>query len=534
MLRIILRCPWPFHVVVGLIFLGLAAFAFQVLTDVEAEKAQALQQGVPEAVSLNAFDPERDVHPADEVHVVGWINFDHNYQLTETRKRKVSSYDVTRRMFVLFGPDDEMGSRMARAVVLLDDGAVDRFQAEAMAGFVELRDERLIFRLNGTAERSPELYKMANDALKKEGLTKAPGFQFIEIWGPKGREHDLQPSGDGPIKFAGVIAGIGVAFLLIAVWRFRVPYAGPGAVPGQRAAMPHEIPAAPRGKARKGLVLKVGAAVVAFAVIGALGHLDKVLALLPLLIIAAVYLGMRQMGRAVGAGIGRAFGRPPEAKAEPPEKPALPAWAMVARQSGASPDPVPRALDNGPVESVPTLGARVSGVASAGPLRKWMPFAAALVFVFLAPKLMDHFGIGLVVPIGPQSSAPVVAAPMATVAKAPAPEGVLATEAAAPVPVVAAEPVPAPVAEPVPAPAVEPVPAPAAVQEGRSVSDGLAGLTAALRGGLAPILALIALGMLVLGGKVYIDRRSSRAIAAEPIARWEKIALQARAGRGLA
>ncbi len=67
----------------------------------EAGKAFARSQGVPTAVSLNEFDPKRDIHPADEVNVTGWINTDCNFQLTLTTMRKLTSSDRARRMFVL-------------------------------------------------------------------------------------------------------------------------------------------------------------------------------------------------------------------------------------------------------------------------------------------------------------------------------------------------------------------------------------------------------------------------------------------------
>lgn len=90
----------------------------------EAEKVLALRQGVPAPVSLNAFDPEKDIHSADDVHVIGWINTGYNHELTETRARRS---DVVRRMFVLFGPEDTAETGTARAVVLMSEEDVDRF-----------------------------------------------------------------------------------------------------------------------------------------------------------------------------------------------------------------------------------------------------------------------------------------------------------------------------------------------------------------------------------------------------------------------
>ena len=74
----------------------------------------------------DGFHPARDTHPADEVHVTGWINVAYNTQLTLTTKRKWSSSETVRQMLVLFGPDDTTETKTVRAVVLLPAGDVDR------------------------------------------------------------------------------------------------------------------------------------------------------------------------------------------------------------------------------------------------------------------------------------------------------------------------------------------------------------------------------------------------------------------------
>lgn len=220
MLNLVLKSGWPVKAIFAVVFFGLAALFYAVALDSEAQKVQALRDGVPAPVSLNAFDRKRDVHAADEVHVIGWVNPDFNYRLTETRKSKRSSYDVTRRMFVLLGPEDAEGSKIVRAAVLVDESDVDRFLG-LMAENVETMSEgRLVFRLNGTAERSPELDDMANDALGKLGVVKAPDFQFIEIWSKAGRAEDLAPADVG-YQVAYGSAGLGGFFLLMAVAGFR-------------------------------------------------------------------------------------------------------------------------------------------------------------------------------------------------------------------------------------------------------------------------------------------------------------------------
>lgn len=514
MLRIVLRAPWKVHAVFTVIFLGLAFFTFQALTKVEQDKARALQEGIPAAVSLNDFDPKRDVHPADEVHVIGWINFDHNYALTETRKRKTSSYDVTRRMFVLFGPEDETDSLSARAVVLLREGDVERFKTDALVNFEEMQGERLVFRLNGTAERKPELYEMANDALAKQGLSKAPGFQFIEIWGPKGRESDLAPDPNGPLIVSGVVAGIGVFFLLIGIWRFRSPYrpAAPVAVLG-------EDPGQPEAKKKRvlGLKAQIAVAVVSLGVIWSLGQMDKVMFVLPLVVLFALYLGMRQMGRAVSSATGRALGRKPAGEAGQPADP-----QALARSSEQKAGAVPVARDAGPVQSLPAMSDRLLGLAKSPAAAKWMPFAVGVVVLFVSPKLFD---VPNVVSLGGR----MVTAPQAV--------ATVVTETAVPV-TPPAQTVPTP---PIPveqAAATGPGAASQAVSGEAALADpasdralaffGLGGLN-----GLVFPLALAALAAAVLlaGLRLNSGNRRKQALSSEPLERWEKIARQARAGR---
>ena len=218
---IFFRSPWPVKAVLAALCFGLAWFAYQFGLENEAEKAQALRDGVPEAVSLNEFDPVRDIHAADEVHVIGWVNSDFNYTLTETRKTKRSKHDVTRRMFVMLGPDDSSESKTARAVILLPDYAVDRFFQEMVPNLQGFDGDRGLFRLSGTAESKPELKSMAEEALAKLGMKKGPGFQFIEPWSKAGRAADLAPNPDTMQTVTLIFAGLGGLLLLMALAGMR-------------------------------------------------------------------------------------------------------------------------------------------------------------------------------------------------------------------------------------------------------------------------------------------------------------------------
>jgi hypothetical protein len=218
MFRLLFRGHWLAQMVFAALAFAAAAFFYMAHQQIEAEKAQARANGMPAAVSLNAFDPEKDVHPADEVHVIGWINPEFNYQLTEEHRRGA---DVVRRMFVLFGPDDAPDTKAARAVVLMAEGDVDRFADIVVANVSNLVGGNPVFSLNGTGGTSATLDDMADDALREKGLTKAPGFRYIELWPAGGRDEGLRADPVTGLYIAGAAAGFGVLMLGLAVLTFR-------------------------------------------------------------------------------------------------------------------------------------------------------------------------------------------------------------------------------------------------------------------------------------------------------------------------
>jgi len=220
MFKIIFNSRWPVPFVLSLMAFALAAIVFFGASQDEADKARALKQGPPAAASLNTFDPKRDIHPMNEVTVTGWINADYNYQLTLTTKTKSSSYDTVRRMFVLFGPEDTAETKTARAVVLLPDADVDRFIDGLMTNTAGFAAGNPVFSLNGTATTGADLGDMAADALRKQGLTKAPGFRFIKIWPVEGRAEALAPDPDQPLQLAAFPGVPGLILFLIAAIKF--------------------------------------------------------------------------------------------------------------------------------------------------------------------------------------------------------------------------------------------------------------------------------------------------------------------------
>lgn len=210
----LLALPWPVMALIAVGFFWLAENSREWVMEFEAEKAQALESGVPAPVPLDQFTKD-SVGLADEVHVTAWVNPEHNYELTKQRK----GTDTVRRMFVLFGPGDGPDSTVARGVVVLHPDEVQSFIALVSAHVADPVDPRLLFNLNGARDASPDLSDMVDDALEERGLLKDADFLVVEPY-LEGRAAALAPNPDAAMRNYRVIAGIGAVAALLALVKF--------------------------------------------------------------------------------------------------------------------------------------------------------------------------------------------------------------------------------------------------------------------------------------------------------------------------
>jgi hypothetical protein len=208
---------WYVQFVLALLAFGAAGYLYHAAQKDAAEMAVALEQGPPAPVSLNAFDPARDVHAADEVTVTGWFNPAYNYELTEEHRKRS---DIVRRMFVFFGPEDTGATRTVRAIVLMPPSDVDRFFNGLAMEYLGHVEGHPLLTLNGRAKTYATLDNMAEDAMKEQGLTKAPGFRYIEIWPASGRAAALAPAPEVPLMVAALPGIPGLLLLLVAGIKF--------------------------------------------------------------------------------------------------------------------------------------------------------------------------------------------------------------------------------------------------------------------------------------------------------------------------
>jgi len=210
----LLALPWPVMALIAVGFFWLAQSSRDWVMEFEAEKAQALERGMPAPVPLDQFTKD-SVGLADEVHVTAWVNPEHNYELTKQRK----GTDTVRRMFVLFGPEDGADSTMARGVVVLHPDEVQPFIDLVSTHVADPVDPRLLFNLNGGRDPSPDLSDMVDDALEERGLLKDADFLVVEPY-LEGRAAALAPNPDAAMRNFRVIAGIGAVAALLALVKF--------------------------------------------------------------------------------------------------------------------------------------------------------------------------------------------------------------------------------------------------------------------------------------------------------------------------
>lgn len=414
---------WVSQLVLATGFFAFAAFAYDRMARIEAGKAAALAQGMPEAVSLAEFQGWSDIHTADEVHIIAKTILPLNYRLQQTRKGKLSSTVEERMVYFLFGPEEGAQTRTVRAALLIDSADVERMVDEEFAtGLVSVSEIELVVRLNGQRVTNPDLKSMAEDAMAERGLTRAPEFFFLESWGPQGRAAALAPNPDAGIMMAGGIGGVGLIFAMVAIWRFtrrhrvlarqallarQVDDARAAMAARYRAeglAVPEAltVPLKPRKSRAKLVMAMLTGMVVASLVLAKLGYLDDALFAVPVLVVLLVILGVRYLIKTVSGGVARLSGAIARAAApERPEPPPVPKYGPNFKPLGLTgpiPDNPMMVRDtNRPepvvIRSVPSLGGRMSAALSAPGLIRWAPLAIGVLVMYGSGKLFGGFGL---------------------------------------------------------------------------------------------------------------------------------------------
>ncbi len=203
--------PWWVYIPASLGVVWLAERSYEHALATEAEKAAALEAGLPVAVDLGDFDRDRDIHAVEEVHVTGWINPDFNYELIQKTNGVTTD---TRFMFMMFGSGDPAEAREVRAAVMLTPAQREDFIERAYDFITGVTDNGTpIFAFNGFGDSYHTLSGLAKDAIREKGLTRAPDFIFIEPF-MEGRVAALAPKGvPDTTRYVGWIAAAVVALI---------------------------------------------------------------------------------------------------------------------------------------------------------------------------------------------------------------------------------------------------------------------------------------------------------------------------------
>lgn len=218
---------------------------------VEEERAReaALQSPPPAPVDLGDFRRDRDITDAREANVVGWANYEYNYELV----KKTNGITTDRHfMIVLFGAQDDADSKVARAVLVMRPDERDWF-LEHSQDFIDVAASsgsgfgRDFYRFNGFAKTSSAASGLVSDALRDEGLTKAPDFVYLTPFF-FGRAEALTPHGaSGAARRYGW--GLVAVMLLLALFKFSKSRAARGdafaagpIASKPRAAQPKQAP----------------------------------------------------------------------------------------------------------------------------------------------------------------------------------------------------------------------------------------------------------------------------------------------------
>ena len=255
-LFILFALPWWAYLAAsgGVVWLGYQAYEMEQVK--LAERQAQAQAPAPEVVDLSHFDRSRDVAPADELHVSGWINTDYNYELI---KKTNGVRTGSRFMFVLFGSEDDAASKVARAAIIFTEADKDRFVDEIFDYAVDYTDQGLLLGLNGFVGSGDGYGSMVSDTFRDEGLTRGPNFVYIEPF-LDGRQAALTATGE-PIRVLGYFLIAAGVLAMVALAKFAAkrrkkaapkpdpfaggPIAGVGGAAPQQAAAPAMTPSMP-------------------------------------------------------------------------------------------------------------------------------------------------------------------------------------------------------------------------------------------------------------------------------------------------
>ena len=159
----------------------------------QRERALALEEGPPALVDLSQFNKNTHISPIREVNIEGWINNDYNYNLTKSTNMVQTG---ERFMYLLFGQDDTVDTKVVRAALVFTEAEKDTFvnNLGTFSSGLTQGGNHLLFNFNGFASVYDGYGSLVTDAIKEQHLRASPDFVYIKpFFG--GREAVLAPHG---------------------------------------------------------------------------------------------------------------------------------------------------------------------------------------------------------------------------------------------------------------------------------------------------------------------------------------------------
>ncbi|SPJ31208.1 hypothetical protein [Falsiruegeria mediterranea] len=213
MLSLFFRLPFWMYLVMAVCFGYMTERLVVKDRKKDAEITEALKQDPPQVVDLSGYDPARNKALADEVTVSGWINTEHNTELTKSKNGITTG---TRYMFVMAGEGDSEGSQIARAVLILTEAERDFFAENSGQFLSGLLPQGFEMTFNGRATSSMSFSDVARKAMKEQGVTRAENFFYLQPYF-YGREAALSPDPNAALDIRTVGYGIAGVLVLLAL-----------------------------------------------------------------------------------------------------------------------------------------------------------------------------------------------------------------------------------------------------------------------------------------------------------------------------
>jgi hypothetical protein len=332
------------------------------------EQAELLASPQPPAVAISTFDPKPEGRAVVEAHVTARWAPEYNSKLFTTQKDGHDTPDGT--LLILLNESATADTaRQVAAVIVTRPKDHDRLMDWMTSHIDDLVLPHPLVRLEGVVGNAAETRHVEN-ILKKRGLTRAPGFFYLDPY-LDGRTAALTPDPGRAESAPWPFWGVALALTALAGLRFALrgktqAAPRPAPIPAARLAKPTN-PAARKRWAK----IALGAGVLALLIW--LGWSGYAITFGPIAVVLFAWYGFRTAARKVGNGSIRA----------------LDLLTGVATPRAAS-NPGKAAMAppaTGPIVTVPGIGQRSVELLRNRRFTQWQPFFGMIAMLIVGGYL---------------------------------------------------------------------------------------------------------------------------------------------------